>query len=534
MIKVGLVPLFFVVVTKCALVGFSGESHQWRGTYEHSHTFFDVAVQNIWTPIADTGQRQSSRIRVQNNAHADFNFRTHINVFDCVGPDQERSEWVQSLRCGDRIQLYAKAMNPAWANYVQKAKITIRYQDMVVGEGIEENPMEELPEKVQRLITLEQDSRQGAPSHQPKVVIYHQSLHAESGIPISLRPLIQEKTGITAVIIGQFHLIMNHKGADMHSQDVKENSSVNMHLNEYTIHDPNLEDIWVDVEYLQAEGVKVIGMLSICGDGATPEGESNWLGSCDSLTFERSYKVLHDLVVWRRLDGLNVDTEVYKDVMNAEEKERVSLEGIIRLIDRLHTDFGPSFILGMTASAESLLRTDTNARGTQLDYRTLEVQRGHLISWYSVRIFGVRQRSDDQANELRLPSGFKGWRVEDQNIERHDPASNYVEELNPYIRLIQHDLYRADKILICVSTTPTPRSDTSRERGAYIDPRLLHSLLELLRWSYGPVTFGGVAGWGYFPAPGSATAGDAGETRLPWVWVKETKAILESVCRGPE
>ena len=531
MIKVRLAAYIYLFVTNCTLAGYSGESHQWRGTYEHSHTFFDAAVHNVWTLMGNTEQRQSSRVRVQNNVHADFNFRTHINVFNRAGPDQVRSEWVKALRRGDRIQLYAKAMYPAWQNYVQKAKITIRYQDIVTRKVIGDAPIAELPEKVQRLTTLEKDPRQGAPSHQPKVVIYHQSLHAESGIPISLRPLVREKTGVTAVILGNFHFHVNQKVTDMQSQKVKDNSSVTIHLNEYAINDPNIEDIWVDVEYLQTEGIKVICMLSMRGDGAMPEGESDWLGSCDSLTIERSYKALHDLVVSRRLDGLNFDTEVCDDVMDAEE-ERGSLQVVIRLIDRLHTDFGPDFIIGLTASAEALLSTDKNERRTDIDYRTLEVQRGHLINWYSVRIFGPRKRSGDQRNEVRLAPRFKGWRVEDQNNERHDPASSFVRELNPYIRLLQHNVYQADRILIAVSTTPNARSETPRDRGVYIDPRLLRSLLELLHWSYGPIEFGGVAGWGYFPTRGSTTAGVAGDNRSPWIWVKEIRGILESVCHG--
>ena len=490
-------------------------------------------------------QRQSSRVRVQNNLHADLKPRTHINVFDRAGPDQERSEWVRALRRGDRIQLYARAMYPAWVNCVQKAKITIRYQDMVARKVIGDAPIEELPEKIKRLTTMEQDQRQVAPSHQPKVMIFHQSLHTESGIPISLQPLVREKTGVTAVILGTFHLHMNHKVMDMQSQKTKGNGGVTIYLNEYAIHDPNIEDIWVDVEYLQTEGIKVVSMLSMRGDGAMPEGESEWLGSGDSLAFERSYKALHDLVVSRRLDGLNLDTEVCEDVKSAEEEEeeeRVSLQGVIRLIDRLHVDFGPDFIIGLTASAEALLSTDTkNQRHTHIDYRTLEIQRGHLINWYSVRIFGPpRKRSGDATNEIRLAPSFKGWRVEDQTNERHDPASDFVRELNPYIRLLllHHDVYRVEKILIAVSTTPDARGETPRtERGFYVDPRLLRSLLELLRWSYGPMDFGGVAGWGYFPArSGSRTtpagAGPAGDERSPpWVWVKEMRAILESVCR---
>ena len=563
--------IHFLLTTNCILAGFSGESHHWKGTYEHSHSFFDAAVQNGWTPTGNTEQRQSPRVRVQNNVHADFRFRTHINVFDRAGPEQERSEWVQALRRGDRIQLYARAMYPAWENYVKGAKITIRYHDAVAGKVIGGSQIGDLPEKIQRLKTLEQESRQDAPSHQPKVVIYHQSLHAESGIPISLRPLVREKTSVTAVILGDFHLHMDYKVTDMQSHKSKGDSDLSMHLNEFAISTPDIDDIWDDVVYLQTEGIKVIGMLRTCGDGVMPEIQSHWLGSCDELGFERSYKALHDLVISKRLDGLCLDAEACEGVVNAEEEgeERVSLQGIIRLIDRLHTDFGLHFIIVVTASAEALLgAADTNRRGPNIDYRALERQRGHLINWYIIRLFSPpQQRSRYQTNEIRLPPEYKGRRVvqDDQTNERHDPATRFVRDLNPYIRLLQqqHDLYRAEKLLIAISTTPpldarsgereiSSRRDR-RERGVYVDPRLLHALLDLLHWSYGPGpgspsvknTFGGVAGWGYFPnaragAGSMTTAGAVGEGdndhyREPWEWAKEMRAVLECVCeRGGE
>lgn len=512
----------------CTLAGWSSDNHVWKGTYHHSLTFFDAAVQNVWTKTGHTEQRQCPRIRVQTNIHADHVFRTHVNVFECAGPDQERNEWTRALRRGDRIQLYAKAMYFGWQNYVQKAQIAIRYHDIVAGEGSGDASVEELPARIQEPSTLEQDPRKRAPSHQPRVVIYHQSVLAESGIPTSLRPLVREKTGITALILGNFHIRMIHKATDMKTQEIGDNDSVAVFLNEYAIEDPNIEDIWVDTQYLQTAGVKVIGLLSMCEASNRPQGEENVFESCDDLTFERSYKALHDLVVLRNLDGFNLDTERRPNAVNAEET-RVSLYGVSRLIDRLHTDFGPNFIIVMTASAEALLSSDTDQESTGIDYRTLETQRGHLINWYNVRIFGRSESNSDQSKETHLPRTFKGWRVEEGTSERHDPASHFVRELNPYIRLLQHSAYRADKLLMAVSTTPNSCDETLIDHGPYIDPLRLRSLLELLRWSYGPIDFGGVAGWEYSPARGSTTAGDTGGSRSPWLWAKETRAVLESV-----
>ena len=165
-------------------------------------------------------------------------------------------------------------------------------------------------------------------------------------------------------------------------------------------------------------------------------------------------------------------------------KETVSLQRLIRLIDRLHTDFGPNFVTGLTASAQALLNTDETQRRTNIDYRTLEVQRGHLINWCSIPIFGRRKRSGDPRNGRLLDPNVKGWRANEQPNKRYDRTPTLVRKLNPYIGLLRHDVYRDDRILIAVSTTSHARGETPRDLRLYVDPHSLRSLLELLRWSY--------------------------------------------------
>lgn len=361
--------------------------------------------------------------------------------------------------------------------------------------------MEELPEKLRDLKTLEQTSRK-SPFHRPKAVIYHKSLHAENGILTSLRPLVRENTGITAVILGNFHLRLSNNEIDVPAHANRANDSAAMYLNEFAIDDTSIEDMWVDVEYLQREGVKVIGMLSMRGDN-----DINWLGDCGNSSFERSYKALHYLVVSKRLDGFNLDNEVTESQSNAEGTN-VSHQGVNRLIDSLHADFGSNFIIVMTASAEALLRTNTDQQGKCIDYQKLELQRGHLISWYHVRI-------------------FSSWRpCNEQSGGTDDPSPIFVRELNGYIRLLQHDVYPAHKILMAISTSPNAVSEIVRDRGAYVDLFLFGRLLGLLRWSYDPVNFGGVAGWQY---SGARVPGDVGGSSRPWNWVKAAKAIMDSV-----
>ena len=390
---------------------------------------------------------------------------------------------------------------------------------MVAREGSRDASTEGLPEKIQKMSTLEQDKRGHTSFHQPKVVVYHQSLHTEGGVPTSLRPLVREETGTTALILGNFHTCMNHKVTNMDLQGDEGNSSTTLYLNDFALEDPNIKDIWVDIKCLQTEGVKIIGMLNMYGVDS--------LGSCDDLTFEQSYKALHDVVVSRRLDGFNLDTEAHGEGVNPKDG-KISLQAVNRLLDRLNTDFGPDFIIVMTASAEALLRNGGHQQSTEIDYRALETQRGHLISWYNVRIFSPHERGGGQTHEIPLPRVFKGMRIGGGPDERVDPASNFVRELNSYIRLLQQGFCRADKILMVVSTSTSACDGTVRDYGPYVDSLRLRRILELLRWSYSPVAFGGVAGWEYSPACESTTAGDPG-SRSPWLWAKVTREILERV-----
>ena len=493
------------------MVGFSHEAHQWGGTYEHSHTYFEVAARMFQTDIHDAEQKDTPRIRVQTNLHADFNFHTHVNTFDCIGPNQERRQWVDGLRPGSRIQLYATAMYPGWQNYVQKAAITIRYQEVTEGKVTEDDAIENLPGRIQKLNTCAPESMGSGFPQRPKVVIYHQTLHAESGVLISLRPLVRENTGVTAVILGIFHVYMHHKETVSVAGD-QINESIR--LNEYAIDDPGIEEIWVDVKYLRREGVKVLGMLSMRQLGCVADDDKIRLGSHEDLTFERYYGALHDLVVSTGLDGIDLDIDGLERHVKREEMI-VSLQGVIRLIDRLHDDFGSNFIITITASAKILLGADLNQPINSIDYQALELQRGHLINWYNVQIFSGRH-DDDETGATR------------------NSASIFVRELDWYIHLMRQGVFQAHKILWAISTSPSASNENDDMRGAHVDLYLLHSLLQLLRWSHGPLEFGGVAGWEYSQTSPSNNARAKGGKDLPWIWVQRTQAILEDVWPGAE
>lgn len=254
-----------LMIVNGASVGWSGEPDQWKGTYEHSHTFFEAAVQSMREIKGNAKNADSPRIRVQTNIHADLKFRRHVNTFDCADPLRERREWVQALRPGDRLQLYAMAKYPGWQNFVQKVEIKIHYHEKAQKEDSGKSSAKEPKDlaKSNSRRTRKENSEESFSFRQPQVVIYHQSLHSDSGILISLRPLAREGTGITAVILGKFQLHFNRDGTDPSTHRSSDVNHTALYLNEFSVDDSSLEDIWDDIGYLQHENIKVLGTLSV-------------------------------------------------------------------------------------------------------------------------------------------------------------------------------------------------------------------------------------------------------------------------------
>ena len=88
---------------------------------------------------------------------------------------------------------------------------------------------------------------------------------------------------------------------------------------------------------MQDIGVKVLGML-----GGAAQGSFQRLDRSGG-EFEAYYVPLRDMIRRHNLDGLDLDVE-----------EPMSLNGIIRLIDRLKTDFGPEFLITLAPVATAL------------------------------------------------------------------------------------------------------------------------------------------------------------------------------------
>lgn len=192
---------------------------------------------------------------------------------------------------------------------------------------------------------------------QPRLVIYHQTLHQpNNGPPVSLLPLITNNTGVTHVIVAAIHV---NEGPG------------NITLNDDPPDAEKHATLWGEMAWVQASGVKVMALL-----GGAAKGSFERLDGDDTARFEAYYAPLRDLLRQHRFDGLDLDIE-----------EPTSLPGTVRLIDRLRADFGPDFLITLAPVATALLPNQPHLSGPAFDYRLLEQMRGHEIAWYNTQFY---------------------------------------------------------------------------------------------------------------------------------------------------
>ena len=190
---------------------------------------------------------------------------------------------------------------------------------------------------------------------QPRVVLYHQTHYKNSTDFVSILPVITEAANaipITHLIIAAFHI-----------NDGPGNITLNNDPPAVSKHD----QLWEEVKTLQDIGVEVLGML-----GGAAKGSYRRLDRSNE-EFEAYYTPFRDVIRQHRLQGLDLDVE-----------EAMSLEGIIRLIDRLKSDFGSDFIITLAPVAKALqgLRHLSG-----FDYKALEARRGDSIAWYNAQFY---------------------------------------------------------------------------------------------------------------------------------------------------
>ena len=279
--------------------------------------------------------------------------------------------------------------------------------------------------------------------HKSRVIYYHQTFH-NNGQFVSALPIVTEAEAeipVTHLIIAAIHV--NAAPGDVTLND-------DPHV------DPKFDDLWEEVGILQDLGIKVLGML-----GGAAQGSFQRLDQ-DSDVFESFYVHLADMIRMHKLDGLDLDVE-----------EEMSLSGIIRLIDRLKSDFGPGFIITM-APVATALRGGPHLSG--FDYEALEVMRGSSISWYNTQFYNNWGRLDTFLDFDAILQ--RGW--------------------------------KPDKVVVGVPSSP-------RNGNGYVEFSQLKLTLSILSQFY--EGFGGIFAWEYY----NALPGD--EAR-PWEWAQQISQIV--------
>lgn len=270
-----------------------------------------------------------------------------------------------------------------------------------------------------------------------RVIVYHQTLIPGSGSYVSMKPLLENSTGITHVILAAIHL---------------NNDPNHITLNDDPPSDPKFDPLWAEVPLVKEGGVKVMGML-----GGAARGSFTRLDG-DEAQFERYYGPLLEVLRRYELDGLDLDVE-----------EEMSLQGVIRLIDRLKTDLGDDFIITLAPVAAALLGVG-NLSG--FDYRELEQARASKIDWYNAQF-------------------YNGW----------GPA----EDPRMYAAMIAQG-WSPRRVVYGLLTNPGNGSQ------GYVPAERLSPVLATLVEQF--PNFGGVMGWEYFNAlPGGQ--------EKPWQWATE-------------
>ncbi|KAL4870214.1 hypothetical protein BDV12DRAFT_207917 [Aspergillus spectabilis] len=211
------------------------------------------------------------------------------------------------------------------------------------------------------------------PSYPHRIVLYHQTLCPDRGPYVSLLPLLNNRTGITHVILAAFHLNAPNPNHITLNDDPPDHSMY--------------DALWAEVPLLQQSGIKVMGML-----GGAAKGTFSCLDG-DQAQFEAYYGPLLAMVHHHGLNGVDLDVE-----------EDMSLLGIVRLIDRLKADLGQGFLITLAPVAAALLGIG-NLSG--FDYGQLEQQRAGSIAWYNAQFYNGWGPADDPRMYAAIVA--QGW-----------------------------------------------------------------------------------------------------------------------------
>lgn len=159
---------------------------------------------------------------------------------------------------------------------------------------------------------------------------------------------------------------INNNVTHIHLSSIHFNTDM-IHLNDNSPYSKIYDNLWKELETVSIQkNIKIILMIGGAG-GAYEQLFEN---------FEKYYKWLFNLINAKKniIKGVDLDIE-----------EVVDINMVIKLINRLKTDFGEKFIISM-APIESSMETDNEGMGGFI-YKTLYNKVGKNIDYFNVQCY---------------------------------------------------------------------------------------------------------------------------------------------------
>lgn len=247
--------------------------------------------------------------------------------------------------------------------------------------------------------TSASSSASAAAGDLPRLIVYFQTTHDQSGRPISMLPLVQEKNiALTHLIVCSLHI----------------NEGSEIHLNDYPPSDARFQTLWNETAVLKRSGVRIMGMV---GGAASGSFNSKTLDG-DQASFNKYYGQLKQVIRDFGLQGMDLDVE-----------QSMSQAGITRLVNQLYSDFGSAFEITL-APVSSALDNGGNLSG--FNYKTLEEQQGSKISFYNAQFYsGFGTMSNPSDYEGIVGNGFPASKVVAGQLTSPSNGYGYI----PYSQL---------------------------------------------------------------------------------------------------
>ena len=112
-------------MTRIFLPGFCDGGDALSGTYNGSFTWFDAEVLQLNNTTPSTDETSQKARLIQHNVTASLDWRLHTITWNRDSQDSTTKAWIEQLKPGDTIAVFARAQFPGWVNFVRSVRVDI-------------------------------------------------------------------------------------------------------------------------------------------------------------------------------------------------------------------------------------------------------------------------------------------------------------------------------------------------------------------------------------------------------------------------